>query len=348
MLSEFAGTVPFAPGLSVESSDSQMVDSVSGDEVANAPSTNAFAKDNSTRAETALQSSKAANNLPGSSKEPSDREGATSAQPAAEEQTLDPPTELEDETLMDEEHKQVLSKLRFVLELTETLIGVAENNGSAISFNLDGNKRIVSGVPLTYLLSSEGPVHGRVPAGGAAGAVREGHAHHLLLAGHGPAAPRLGHAAALAGGAARAQPAERQVPPVSGESPSPAFGTPAPLQTRSQELASLGIPSGADPAATVVSAERIMYQHAIEMCQSAALDELYGNPHLCPTRYKRAYMMLHTLSEQVSAPALSLTPLVVQVQSEQDRNVLAKYKDAVEKRLRILENQGFVIAVSNK
>lgn len=43
-------------------------------------------------------------------------------------------------------------------------------------------------------------------------------------------------------------------------------------------------------------------------------------------------MMLHTLSEQVS--------------SEADKLVLSKYKNAVEKRLRILEKQGLVQAVT--
>ncbi|KIH42875.1 hypothetical protein ANCDUO_27134 [Ancylostoma duodenale] len=100
---------------------------------------------------------------------------------------------------------------------------------------------------------------------------------------------------------------------------------------RSQELASLGLP-GQDPAMAVISAERIMYKHAIELCQTAALDELFGNPQLCSQRYQTAYMMLHTLSEQVH--------------SDQDRNVLARYKNAVEKRLRILERQGFVTAVN--
>ena len=51
-----------------------------------------------------------------------------------------------------------------------------------------------------------------------------------------------------------------------------------------------------------------------------------------PFSYQTAYMMLHTLSEQVS--------------SEQDKLVLARYKDAVEKRLRILERQGFVSALA--
>lgn len=42
--------------------------------------------------------------------------------------------------------------------------------------------------------------------------------------------------------------------------------------------------------------------------------------------------MLHTLSEQVS--------------SEADKMILSKYKTAVEKRLRILEKQGLVQAIS--
>lgn len=48
---------------------------------------------------------------------------------------------------------------------------------------------------------------------------------------------------------------------------------------RSQELASLGLPSS-DPTVSLISAERLMYNHALELCQSAALDELFGNPQL--------------------------------------------------------------------
>lgn len=61
----------------------------------------------------------------------------------------------------------------------------------------------------------------------------------------------------------------------------------------------------------VISAERIMYRHAIELCQAAALDELFGNPQLCSQRYQTAYMMLHTLAEQVNC--------------DQDKTVLTRY-----------------------
>ena len=41
----------------------------------------------------------------------------------------------------DEEHRQVLAKLRIVIELTEMLIGVAENNTNAIAMLMENNAR---------------------------------------------------------------------------------------------------------------------------------------------------------------------------------------------------------------
>ncbi len=38
---------------------------------------------------------------------------------------------------------------------------------------------------------------------------------------------------------------------------------------------------GMDPATTAITADRILYQFAIEQCQTAALDELFGNPAEC-------------------------------------------------------------------
>ena len=39
--------------------------------------------------------------------------------------------------------------------------------------------------------------------------------------------------------------------------------------------------SGLDPHSTAFTADRILYNHAIEQCQAAALDELFGNPEEC-------------------------------------------------------------------
>ncbi|CAB3375094.1 Hypothetical predicted protein [Cloeon dipterum] len=81
---------------------------------------------------------------------------------------------------------------------------------------------------------------------------------------------------------------------------------------------------------TSIAADRILYNYAIEMCQSAALDELFGNPQECFHRYQTAQILLHSLSQQV--------------QHEHDRTLLSKYKDAVEKRLYVLQQQGYIYA----
>lgn len=47
-------------------------------------------------------------------------------------------------------------------------------------------------------------------------------------------------------------------------------------------------------------------------------------------RYHGAHVLLHALQYQTQSP--------------EDRNALSRYKDAVEKRLHILEEQGFVRA----
>ena len=39
--------------------------------------------------------------------------------------------------------------------------------------------------------------------------------------------------------------------------------------------------SGLDPSTTAVTSDRILYNYAMEQCQSAALDELFGNPGEC-------------------------------------------------------------------
>ncbi|XP_055619680.1 serine/threonine-protein kinase unc-51 isoform X2 [Toxorhynchites rutilus septentrionalis] len=79
-----------------------------------------------------------------------------------------------------------------------------------------------------------------------------------------------------------------------------------------------------------ITADRILYDHAIQMCQSAALDELFGNAEDCFTRYQSAQILLHSLTQKCN--------------NTQDRMLLSKYKDAVEKRLYILQQQGVIYA----
>lgn len=53
----------------------------------------------------------------------------------------EPPPELEAETILDSEHRQILAKLRFVLELIETLISVAEKKTNLMAMIMDGGAR---------------------------------------------------------------------------------------------------------------------------------------------------------------------------------------------------------------
>ncbi|CAD6193814.1 unnamed protein product [Caenorhabditis auriculariae] len=217
------------------------------------------------------------------------------------------PPALEQETVLQEEHKQILAKLRFVVELVETLIHVAEQKENPLASAMANRKE----TPTTNAATS---------------AYRR--AEQLVV--YVRALHMLSSALLLA----QRNVANRVL------HPSPAVQTVLnqlndkyhQCLVRSQELASLGLP-GQDPTMSIISAERIMYKHAVELCQAAALDELFGNPHLCSQRYQTAYMMLHTLSEQVHC--------------DQDKNVLSKYKAAVEKRLRILERKGYVTAVNS-
>ncbi|CAH1956294.1 unnamed protein product [Acanthoscelides obtectus] len=86
-------------------------------------------------------------------------------------------------------------------------------------------------------------------------------------------------------------------------------------------------------ANTNITADKIIYDHAINMCQSAALDELFGNPELCFQRYQTAQILLHSLSQQV--------------RNQHDKLLLNKYKDAVEKRLYVLQQQGVAYATES-
>jgi hypothetical protein len=68
-----------------------------------------------------------------------------------------------------------------------------------------------------------------------------------------------------------------------------------------------------------ITADKLLYAHAIEMCQTAALDELFGNPQECIRRYRRALVLLHSLTQQAA--------------DNDDVSLLNQYRESVEKRL---------------
>lgn len=71
-------------------------------------------------------------------------------------------------------------------------------------------------------------------------------------------------------------------------------------------------------ALELIAPDKLIYDYAIEMCQTAALEEMFGQPEECFKRYHTAQILLHGLLHQVN---------------HDDKQLLEKYKVAVEKRL---------------
>ncbi|XP_034240338.1 serine/threonine-protein kinase unc-51 isoform X2 [Thrips palmi] len=224
--------------------------------------------------------------------------------------------ELPEETLLEREHNETLAKLHFVLALSDCVLELAGSRGT----------------PLAALTESVNLGGGGSPNGSSNitgnGVISEGarRAEQLVLLVR--ALQLLSSGLSLATQQIRAghlQPSSsvKSVVGIMNQkfrqclADCKQLNTPGLLQK-----------AGVDPATTNIAADKILYNHAIQMCQSAALDELFGNPEDCFQRYQTAQILLHSLSQQVH--------------HQQDRALLTKYKDAVEKRLFVLQQQGFI------
>ncbi|GLH12876.1 cGMP-dependent protein kinase, isozyme 1 [Gryllus bimaculatus] len=214
--------------------------------------------------------------------------------------------ELPEETLLEREHNETLAKLNFVLALSDCVVELAASRAAplaSLTESISGNVRqqsegsrraeqLVLLVRALQLLSSG-----------------------LNLATQQLRAGQLQPSASVKNVVSLLNTKFRQC-----LSDCKQLNTPGLLQK-----------AGVDPGSTNITADKILYNHAIQMCQSAALDELFGNPEECSHRYQTAQILLHSLSQQVS--------------HQQDRALLTKYKDAVEKRLFVLQRQGYVYPI---
>ncbi|CAF0716145.1 unnamed protein product [Brachionus calyciflorus] len=72
-----------------------------------------------------------------------------------------------------------------------------------------------------------------------------------------------------------------------------------------------------------LSADKLLYIHAIELCREASMEEFFGKPQNCVSMYKEAQLIFHCLTQQ--------SVLM------KDKQILNQYRDAVERRLVILE-----------
>jgi len=218
-----------------------------------------------------------------------------------------PPPELSEETLLAPEHNEVLAKLRFISMLVDTIIGVARSKAAPLS-GLTESSRPGGGE------GHEGPLQRRL--------------QQLLL--YMRALQLLSQTLEYARNELKAK---RLKPSTTVKN------TLATMNERFRHCLSMSkmlnaenilLESGIDPTDTSFTADKLLYQYAIEQCQSAALDELFNNPGECVQRYQAAHVILHALQFQTA--------------SQEDKSTLSKYKEAVEKRLHILEDQGYVYA----
>ncbi|XP_059483841.1 serine/threonine-protein kinase unc-51 isoform X2 [Neocloeon triangulifer] len=222
--------------------------------------------------------------------------------------------ELPEETLLEREHNETLAKLNFVLALVDCVIELARSRATPL-------QGLAESVAMPQAGSPGSPGQGNQCTDGQRRAeqlVLLVRALQLLSSGLNLANQELK--------AGRLQPSFTVKNVVSKLNEKFHYC----LTTCKQlNMPSLLQRAGVDPN-TSITADRILYNYAIEMCQSAALDELFGNPQDCFHRYQTAQILLHSLSQQV--------------QHDHDKALLSKYKDAVEKRLFVLQQQGYIYA----
>lgn len=223
------------------------------------------------------------------------------------------PPELSEETLMDEQHNMTMAKLSFVLDLVECIMELAEIRGASLNPLADSVaskqgdnlppeqvprfteaqrrlEQLVLYVRSLHLLSSS-----------------------IALANRELKQERLQSANSLRN--VLSQMNELYVFCIEK------------CRVLHQKLGS-SCKTPLTPQMVINTADKLIYNYAIEQCQSAALDELFGNPKECFRRYTVAQILLHSLAQQ--APNIN------------DRHLLNKYKESVERRLTNLGNPNLV------
>ncbi|XP_076369350.1 serine/threonine-protein kinase ULK2-like isoform X2 [Tachypleus tridentatus] len=219
--------------------------------------------------------------------------------------------ELPEETILEKEHNETLAKLNFVLALVECVLDLAKSKGSPLASLTDS------------FMNRESQL-GQIPV------VTEGwrRAEQLVL---------FTRALQLLSSSLQLSRQE-----VDAGRLSPSTSMRFVLQSLKERFhycfnmcKSLNSPGtlhalGVDLSTYSITADQLIYNYAIEMCQSAALEELFGNPEECFRRYQTAQILFHSLAQQIT--------------NDEDKKLLNKYKEAVERRLYVLQSQGYVQA----
>ncbi|XP_067642868.1 serine/threonine-protein kinase unc-51 isoform X2 [Eurosta solidaginis] len=213
--------------------------------------------------------------------------------------------ELSEETLMDREHNETLSKLNFVLALTDCIQEVADSRCAPLS--------ALMAVTATSNDQQTIPPHAPEHCKRAERLVLLVRALQLLSSGLNLASQQL-----RSGNLKPSSNVKNALLTMNSKYRSILF--------ESKKLNGSGLLQKAN--AFNITADKILYDYALDMCQAAALDELLSNTKNCFERYNTAHILLHSLVQKCNHP--------------QDKMLLNKYRDAVEKRLNILQQQGYI------
>ncbi|KAI8117263.1 hypothetical protein FF38_03442 [Lucilia cuprina] len=211
--------------------------------------------------------------------------------------------ELSEETLMDREHNETLSKLNFVLALTDCIQEVADSRCAPLSALMAAGSNEQPQIP------PHAPEHCKR----AERLVLLVRALQLLSSGLNLASQQL-----RSGNLKPSSNVKNALLTMNSKYRSILF--------ESKKLNGTGLLQKAN--AFNITADKILYDYALDMCQAAALDELLSNTKNCFERYNTAHILLHSLVQKCNHP--------------QDKMLLNKYRDAVEKRLNILQQQGYI------
>ncbi|EDW29590.1 GL22897, partial [Drosophila persimilis] len=217
--------------------------------------------------------------------------------------------ELSEETLMDREHNETLSKLNFVLALTDCIQEVADSRCAPLSTLMVAGSQTAANSADPQQIPPHAPEHCKR----AERLVLLVRALQLLSSGLTLASQQLRN-----GQLKPSSNVKNALLTMNAKYRSILF--------ESKRLNGSGLLQKAN--AFNITADKILYDYALYMCQAAALDELLKNTKNCFERYNTAHILLHSLVQKCNHP--------------QDKMLLNKYRDAVEKRLSILQQHGYI------
>ncbi|XP_067941545.1 serine/threonine-protein kinase unc-51-like [Watersipora subatra] len=216
--------------------------------------------------------------------------------------------DLTEETLHNAEHRETLAKLQFVSSLVVSLIELAQSRSSPLLDSPNVNK--LSGC---IVFVSE----------------KQRRMEQLVLY------IRALHVLTLSLQLAKKQVTDKQLQPTNAVKATikELNGLYHTCLERCKLLKSRGVETcggGVDQQFLNNTADKLIYEHAIELCQLAALDEIHSKHVECVKRYKNAHTLLHGLIQMADLG--------------RDVDLLESYKKEIEKRLIYLEGQGYCVA----